>query len=136
MSDLEGKVATPKTFPKGYYTLKIMAEELENVFEEEGVLSTKIYMPIGAMVIYNLSLRKICRDSDLAGFLGISRDLLAITYIKRLRSPFSYFVYCDLVDPNETDLKRKSINPACTIRHQGGSVRKGSLSNSRTGRLS
>ena len=118
LSDLEGKVATPKTFPEGHYTLKSMAEELENIFEEEGVLSTKINMLIGGMVIYNLNLRKICLDSDLAGFLGISRDLLPITYVKRLRSRSSYFVYCDLVDPfrnlsNRKASKQTGVSTVC-----------------------
>ena len=63
------------------------------------------------MVIYNLEMSKNTSRPCLRGFLGKSGDLLPITYVKRITTPRSYFVYCDLVDPvhNLTNWKASTL---------------------------
>jgi len=38
---------------------------------------------------------------------GIKRNLKTITHIKRLTSPTTYFVHCDLIDKTKNFLNRK-----------------------------
>ena len=53
------------------------------------------------MVISNPSNKNIKFDSDLAALLGIRRKLHLKTFVKRLNSPTTYFIHCDLVDKEQ-----------------------------------
>ena len=60
------------------------------------------------MVIYNTTGDKILLDEDLADFLGYGKELKLISFIKRLNSPSTYFIHCDLLDKEENLLNGKA----------------------------
>ena len=60
--------------------------------------------PVGSMVIYNPNNPKF--SNNLLELLGI-QNLLFITYVKRLTSPSTYFVHCDLIDKRQNLLNGK-----------------------------
>ena len=74
------------------------------------------------MAIKNLEGTKIRLDSDLARFLGISRDLKTITSVKRLTTPSTYFVHWDLIDPERNSMNGKPSTILCKVRHQRENV--------------
>ena len=95
-------------FP-GFYTLETLSYTLENVYKEVfGItIPTQKNQPTGAMVIYNKTGNKILLDEDLADFLGYDKELNHISFIKRLNSPTTYFIHCDLVDKRQNLLNGK-----------------------------
>ena len=40
-------------------------------------------------------------DEDLADLLGYDRELIPLSFIKRLKGPTTYFVHCDLIDKRQ-----------------------------------
>ena len=78
-----------------------MAKLIEKSFKPEGVnLTTEINTPIGEMIIWNTSGKTLLMDVDLAAFSGgIDRYIYKNAVAKKLAIPRTYFVYCDLVDP-------------------------------------
>ena len=86
-------------FP-GFYTLETLSYILKNVFKEKyGItISTQVNQPRAAMIIHNTTGKKILLNEDLANFLGYDTELIPISFIKRLNSPTTCFVHCDLVD--------------------------------------
>ena len=90
-------------------TLETLSYTLENVYKEVfGItIPTQINQPTGAMVIYNKTGNKILLDEDLADFLGYDRELKHISFIKRLNSPTTYFIHCDLIDKRQNLLNGK-----------------------------
>ena len=79
--------------PEGHYTLKTLAKEIENVFSGIGLhLQTQINQPVGQTVIDNPDNKKIVLGHDLAELLGIGK-LNFRTFVKRLRSPSTYFIH-------------------------------------------
>ena len=107
----DGSTSSVKTLLEGHYTLEMMAKEIENIFKKEEVtLPAEINTYAGALVIYNLENRRIRLDRDLAEFFGTGRTLQYITFIKRLNSPSTYFVHCDLVDPARNLINGKKSN--------------------------
>ena len=44
---------------------------------------------------------KIKFDKNLSELLGIDQDLQWIRYVKRMMSPTTYFIHCDLVDKEQ-----------------------------------
>ena len=76
---------------------------LEKAYKEAfGItIPTQINHPTGAVVIYNTTGYKIHLDEHLADFLGYDKELKFISFIKRLKSPTTYFVHCDLVDKRQ-----------------------------------
>ena len=95
-------------FP-GFYTLKTLAFIFENIFKEKyGItIPTEIHQPTGTMLISNKTGKKILLDEDLADLLGYDRELTILNYIKRLNSPTTYFVHCDLIDKRQNLLNGK-----------------------------
>ena len=95
-------------FP-GFYTLETISYTLENVYKEAfGItIPTQINQPTGAMVIYNKTGNKILLDEDLADFLAYDKELSPISFIKRLNSPTTYFIHCDLIDKRQNLLNGK-----------------------------
>ena len=86
---------------EGHYTLKTLAKEIENVFSGIGLhLQTQMNQPVGQMVIDNPDNKIIVLGRDLSELLGISK-LNFKTFIKRSRSPSTYFIHCDLVDKEQ-----------------------------------
>jgi len=78
----------------GHYSLERIAREIDNLFAKYNYkLETEINQPLGQLVIRNSGLRPIELDRDLAGLLGIGRNLKFITFVKRLTAPTSYFIH-------------------------------------------
>ena len=46
-------------------------------------------------------------DTDLAELFGVDRELRIINYVKRLNSPTTYFIHCNLVDQEQNLLNQK-----------------------------
>ena len=83
----------------GHYSLERIAMEIDNLFAKYNYkLETAINQPLGQLVIRNFGAKPIELDRDLAGLLGIGRKLQVITFAKRLRSPTTYFIHCNLID--------------------------------------
>ena len=94
-------------FP-GFYTLETLAFIFENVFKERyGItLPTQIHQPTGTMLVSNRTGKKVLLDKDLADLLGYE-EIALLNYIKRLNSPTTYFVHCDLIDKKQNLLNGK-----------------------------
>jgi len=76
-----------------------LAKEIDGLFAKYSYkLETEINQPAGQLVIKNFGLKPIELDRDLAGLLGIGRKLNFITFVKRLTTPTTYFIHCDLID--------------------------------------
>ena len=50
---------------------------------------------------------KIKFDKNLSKLLGIDQDLPFMRYVKRLKSPTTYYIHCDLVDKEQNLLNGK-----------------------------
>ena len=70
-------------------------------------MQTELHTPVGGMVIYKNYMNEVTLDHDLSELLGISPKLLFRTYVKRLTSPSTYFIHCDLVDKEQNLLNEK-----------------------------
>ena len=83
----------------GHYTV----DDLVNGFNDlsknnpKFVITAKVYTEVGAMIIYGGNTRF---SNNLLQLLGI-RKLLPITFVKRLTSPSTYFVHCNLIDKRQ-----------------------------------
>ena len=87
---------------QGHYILKTIAKEIENVFSGLGLhLQTEMNQPVVQKIIDNPDNIKIVLGGDLSALLGIESKLLFKTFVKRLRSPSTYFIHCDLVDKEQ-----------------------------------
>ena len=93
----------------GNYTIEEMAKTLENSFKKYGdVLRTQINTPVGQMSIQKVDdFEKIKFDKNLSELLGIDQDLQFIRFVKRMKSPTTYFIHCDLVDKQQNLLNGK-----------------------------
>ena len=72
-------------------------------------IPTQKNQPTGALVIYNKTGKKILLDENLADFLGYEKELNHASYIKRLSSPNTYFIHCDLIDKRQNLLNGKPL---------------------------
>ena len=61
--------------------------------------------PIGLMVIHNP--KNIRFSANLAELFGVNPALNPVTIIKKLNSPITYFVHCDLIDKRQNLLNGK-----------------------------
>ena len=93
----------------GNYTIEVMAKTIENALKKyRDILRTQINTPLGQMYIEKVnSKEKIKFDKNLSELLGIDQDLKWIRYVKRMRSPTTYFIHCDLVDKEQNLLNGK-----------------------------
>ena len=93
----------------GNYTIEVMAKTIENAFKKYGdILRTQINTPLGQMYIQKVNDKeKIKFDKNLSELLGIDQDLKWIRYVKRMKSPTTYFIHCDLVDKEQNLLNGK-----------------------------
>ena len=103
-------VSVNATFFAGYYSIEEMAKKIENAFKPLGdILRTQIYTPEGQMVIEIKNPRKdiIKFDENLSELLGVKQELPWINYIRRMNSPTSYYIHCDLLDKEQNLLNGK-----------------------------
>ena len=97
--DPELKKTTVKSLLHRHYTLDQIAAEIQGAFTAQKVnLQTELNTPVGEMIIYNTDMAKVKLGHNLSELLGIGSNLLFMTYVKRLTSPSTYFIHCDLVD--------------------------------------
>ena len=90
--DTELKKTTTRSFLPGHYTLD------------------KINTPLGGMVIYNYDMAHVKLGHNLSELLGIGTNLMFMTFIKRLNSPTTYFIHCDLVNKDQNLVNGKPSN--------------------------
>ena len=89
----------------GHYTV----DSLVNAFNDlnknnpKFTLSAKAYTAVGSMIVYGGNTRF---SNNLLQLLGIPGVLFS-TFVKRLTSPSSYFVHCDLIDKRQNLLNGK-----------------------------
>ena len=96
ITDSNGTVSKTNMLP-GHYTL----DSLVNEFNEVQKIKPKLKItavantPVGSMAIYNQN--KLTFSNNLLELLGLEGTLF-IAFLKRLTSPSTYFVHCDLID--------------------------------------
>ena len=97
------------SLPQGYYIVESLAKELTESFKNEAKIAVETNKP-------NSVLKIIRRDPDiqqisvryaLARLLGIGVTLNDISYVKKLNSPSTYFIHCDLLDKTKNFLNGK-----------------------------
>ena len=105
----EKNVKNSESIILGNYTIEVMAKTIENAFKKYGdILRTQINTPLGQMYIKKVNEKeKIKFDKNLSELLGIDQDLKWIRYVKRMKSPTTYFIHCDLVDKEQNLLNGK-----------------------------
>ena len=93
-------------FPPGHHTLKSMLF----VFQKINYFS-QINSPRGILVFPNMENETITELSpNLLELFGIDAKPSTGFVIKKLKTPHSYFIHCDLIDKTENLLNRKPSN--------------------------
>ena len=101
---LKGQNGSTKNilFQPGHYTFDSLVEEFANIKQNNPEMATaQVNQPIGGMVIHNP--KSIKFGSHLVELLRVN-----------LRSPFSYFIHCDLMDKKQNLLNGK---PSTLLAH-------------------
>ena len=100
--DPASKKTTTRSFLPGHYTLDKIAAEIQDAFTAQKVdLQTEINTPLGGMIIHNSGMTNVKLGHNLSELLGIGSNLMFMTFVKRLNSPTTYFIHCDLVDKRQ-----------------------------------
>ena len=83
----------------GHYTIDSLVKEFNdlNANNPKFRITASAHTPVGSMIINNGNTRF---SNELLQLLGIQK-LSFITFIKRLTSPSTYFVHCDLIDKKQ-----------------------------------
>ncbi len=93
------------SFVAAHYTLQMLVSFLKNNLAKNSIeLTTDINEPLGQLVIKNNDNKKIILTHNMSNLLlGIKNvvHLGFITYIRRLNSPTTHFIHCDLVDKKQ-----------------------------------
>ena len=110
-------------FLPGHYSLETLAHEIKRLTDVFDVkLETKINDPRGQMLIKYTDDKHVEFDDNLASFLGVKKleKYDNYTIVKRVNSPTTYFVYCDLVDreKNLMNGKPSSVLTSFAVRGQ------------------
>ena len=93
------KTTVIKKFLPGHYTIEELEKNLKSLKKNNVELQIETYTPFGQMVISNTDNKRILFDSNLAALIGIrAKTTFLKTFIKKLNSPTTYFIHCDLVD--------------------------------------
>ena len=105
-------LTTNKTFTRalipGHYTLEQLAKVIQGAFTAQKVdLQTELNTIRSGMTISNPHRTEIEITPNLANLLGVNPDLNGIIDVKRLTSPSTYFVHCDLIDKKQNLLNGK-----------------------------
>ena len=104
LGDIEsGQGVSVGKIPPGHYSLERFANEIKDIFKTYNYrLATETNTPRGLLKIVNLGTKAINLDRDFAHLLGLNRKLRDQTiYVKRLTSPTTYFIHCDLIDKTQ-----------------------------------
>ena len=89
----------------GHYTIDSLVKELNdlNSHNPKFRITASAHTPVGSMIINNGNTRF---SNELLQLLGIQK-LSFITFVKRLTTPSTYFVHCDLIDKRQNLLNGK-----------------------------
>lgn len=98
--------ATKVNLLPGHYTIDSLVNEFNEVqkIKPNLKLTAIANTSVGSMTIFNQNNAKF--SNNLLELLGI-KNTLFITYVKRLTSPSTYFVHCDMVDRRQNLLNGK-----------------------------
>ena len=108
--NLSNNKSLTKSFIPGHYTIKQLAKAIQGAFPPDTVvLKTELNTIQGGMTISNPHREEITVSSNLAELMGIDPDINGggIIDVKRLTSPSTYFVHCDLIDKKQNLLNGK-----------------------------
>jgi len=106
-----GKVLA--SLPQGHYTFESLAKELTESFKKyksDEKSEVEMNKPNSVLKITRgetFSTEQISVRYPLTRLLGIGVTLNNITYVKKLNSPSTYFIYCDLIDKTTNFLNGK-----------------------------
>ena len=89
----------------GHYTIDSLVKEFNDLSSNNPKfrITASAHTPVGSMIINNGNTRF---SHGLLQLLGIQK-LSFITFVKRLTSPSTYFVHCDLIDKRQNLLNGK-----------------------------
>ena len=89
----------------GHYTIDALVKEFNALKADNPkfVITAKAHTPVGSMIIHGGNTRF---SHGLLQLLGL-QNLSPITFVKRLTSPSTYFVHCDLIDKRQNLLNEK-----------------------------
>ena len=104
-------------FQPGHYTVDSLAEEFAYIKQNKPRMDITGNNPIGLMVIHNP--KNIRFSANLAELFGVDPALNPVTIIKKLNSPITYFVHCDLIDKRQNLLNGKPSTVLATFDIRG-----------------
>ena len=116
------------SLPEGNYNVMSLAKELMESLKKYKAPGVKIEidtnMPNSVMKINIIdpkqnSNRDISVSHTFASFMGVGTQLPVVSYIKKLNSPSSYFIHCDLIDPSNNFLNGKRSDVLAKIDIRG-----------------
>ena len=122
-----GKVLA--SIPEGHYTFESIAKELKTSIEsfiKAGGFKIKIEIEtnkpnsvLKISILTSIIPNDIKVSHDLARLIGTSTTLGQLEYIKKLNSPSTYFVHCDLIYKNQNFLNNKKSDLLTTFDVKG-----------------
>ena len=94
-------------FQPGHYTFDSLVEGFANIKQNNPELdiTAKVNQPIGGMVIHNP--KGIKFGPELVKLLRVNPAVATTTITTNLKSPFNYFIHCDLMDKKQNLLNGK-----------------------------
>ena len=99
-------VTKKANFLPGHYTIGALVNEFNNLNKNNPrfALSAISNTPVSSMTLFTQ--RNVTFSNNLLKLLGIKRVFL-VTFVKKLNSPTTYFVHCDLIDKRQNLLNGK-----------------------------
>ena len=113
------------SMPEGHYTIESIAKELTKSFKihKSDPISIENYNPnSGLKITLSFEINKnneIKVSHALAQLIGTSTTLGQDEYIKKLNSPSTYFIHCDLIDKSQNFLNNKKSDLLATFNIKG-----------------
>ena len=94
-------------FQTGHYTFDSLVEGFANIkqYNPEMDITGQVNQPIGGLVIHNP--KNITFGPHLVALLRVDPAVASTTMTTNLKSPFSYFIHCDLIDKRQNLLNGK-----------------------------
>ena len=114
------------SIPEGHYTVESISKEIKTSYDSLSTfvspgIQIETNKPNSALKITRLTLieKEIQISHALARSIGSSTGLGEFTYIKKLNSPSTYFIHCDLIDKNQNFLNNKKSDLLATFDIKG-----------------
>ena len=104
-ADSNGSV-TKGNMPPGHYTIDSLVNEFNTLHKTNPkfLLSAVANTPVSPITLFNQN--NVTFSNNLLKLLGL-KSTLFIAFVKRLTSPSTYFVHCDLIDKRQNLLNGK-----------------------------